>query len=445
MNASLLHKLLAVVGLAALLALALAAPVQAFEGRGGDNVTIPAGEVVADDLYVGANTFTLDGAVQGDLIVFGATITINGTVEGDLMAAGQTVIVNGQVMDDVRMTGSALTVGEGAQVAGDVLAAGYSLEAKSPSSIGGDVIYGGGQALLAGEIAGDVLAGAGGLQLNGSVAGNVDADVGSAENMSAVSPFMFMPNAPAVPNVPAGLTIGPEASIGGNLEYTSDVPVNIPAGVVAGQMIHREPTVDREARAERAARTGILGWFLDNLRTLATLLVVGLLMVWLAPNFIRAGAAALQARPLPSLGWGIVSIFAVFFALLVLIAVVIILAIILGIITLGDLLGITISGGILAAAALIFGFIVAAAYISKIVVSYLGGRLILRRIQPEWAESRVWPLVIGVVIFTILAAIPILGGIFSLIVILLGLGALWLLVWQRFGPRPALPPAAAAD
>ena len=66
----------------------LAPTALAFEGRGGDTVVIGADEVVEDDLYVGANTFTLDGTIKGDLIVFGSTIEINGTVEGDLIAVG---------------------------------------------------------------------------------------------------------------------------------------------------------------------------------------------------------------------------------------------------------------------------------------------------------------------------------------------------------------------
>ncbi len=56
----------------------------------------------------------------------------------------------------------------------------------------------------------------------------------------------------------------------------------------------------------------------------------------------------------------------------------------------------------------------------------LGGKLILSRIKPEWAEHKIWPLILGVVIFAILVAIPIFGGLVNAIVILLGLGALWL-------------------
>ena len=39
-------------------------PVLAFESRGGENVVIAAGEVIEDDLYVMAGTFTLDGTIE---------------------------------------------------------------------------------------------------------------------------------------------------------------------------------------------------------------------------------------------------------------------------------------------------------------------------------------------------------------------------------------------
>ena len=161
--------LLMLFGLVAVFALALATPVRAFDSRGGDTVTIPAGEVIEDDLYVGANIFTLDGVVKGDLIVAGSTITINGTVEGDLLAAGQSVVVNGRVMDDIRMAGAALVLGESAQVADYVVAAGNSLETKDGSSVGGDALFAGYQALLAGDTARNAKIAVNRLELSGSV------------------------------------------------------------------------------------------------------------------------------------------------------------------------------------------------------------------------------------------------------------------------------------
>ena len=66
------RKLVSVFTLLALMVLAFASPVYAFEGRDGEKVVIGADEVIEDDLYVGANEFVLDGTVKGDLIVGGS-------------------------------------------------------------------------------------------------------------------------------------------------------------------------------------------------------------------------------------------------------------------------------------------------------------------------------------------------------------------------------------
>ena len=63
--------------------------------RSGRDVTVPAGETVATDLYVAAGTVTVDGTVQGDLVVTGGSLTLNGTVDGDVLAAGGTIRVGG--------------------------------------------------------------------------------------------------------------------------------------------------------------------------------------------------------------------------------------------------------------------------------------------------------------------------------------------------------------
>ncbi len=441
-----LPKWVAVIGLFCLVLLALSPSVQAFETREGDNVAIPAGEVIEDDLFAAASSFVLDGVVKGDLIVVGGTIKINGTVEGDLMAAGQQVIVTGVVEDDARIAGQVLALGESARIADDLMAAGFSLETQAGSSIGGSLLWGGYQVLLAGDVAEDLLAGTNRLELRGRVGGDVNAEVG--EPGESFPPFMqFIPGSPPMPSIPGGLTVGQGAEIGGNLDYTSAVGAGIPAGSVAGEVTREEPVVEVEEEeavvvvspAMRAAN-----WFLEHLRRLVGLLVVGLLMVWVVPAAIKRSAGLLEAKPLPSLGWGVVTIFAVFVALMITLVATILLAVILGLVTLGNLVGTVVVLGMVTIFDLAVLFGLAVAYVTKIVVSFLIGRLILARLNPDWAEGRVWPLVLGVVIFVIITAIPWLGGLISLVVVLLGLGSLWLLGREALRQRRATSAEAVA-
>lgn len=452
MKPKLIPLLFIALGLVAIFTLVLAAPARAFDQRSGESILIPEGEVVEDDLYLFGNTITIDGTVKGDVVAFGSTITIGetGVVEEDLTAAGQSVIVNGQVQDDARIAGAVLLIDSTGVIGDDLIGAGYSLDARSGSQIGQDVIFGGGQAVLAGDIGGDVQVGANSLVIQGSVAGDVNAALGSREDMPSFMPFNFMPNMPQVPTVPRGLTVRTGAEIGGDLNYTSLQQASIPPGAVAGDTSHQVPEVPEvpEERAEVKPEikrddgfTRVSRWFFSNLRGFLALLVVGLLMVWFFPRFINNGVAALRAKPWPSLGWGFISLIAFFVVFMALIAIVAILAIFLGIITLGELVGITLWAGFLLLGAFAFAVVFTITYVSKILVSFLVGRWIVGKIQPEWAEKPWLPLIVGVVLFAILASIPWIGNLFAFVVILFGLGALWLLGLQRFYTKKSAPTA----
>jgi cytoskeletal protein CcmA (bactofilin family) len=405
------------------LTLSIAAPVAAFDGRGGDDIVIGKDEVVNDDLYIGAGKFTLDGTVKGDVLASGELMTINGNVEGDVMAAGQTVIINGNVTGSVRIAGAVLLIGENAKIGGDVIAAGASLETRKGSTIGQDAVIFGAQALLAGDITRNAKLFAGGTELHGNIGGNVEAEVGDAKD-GGHRPMFFMPASPIpVPNVSGGLTIDPAAKIGGKLTYTSARELPIPSGVVVGAVNRKAPEVAPvvQPTASELFMAGVLA----TIRKMVTLIIIGLLLGWLFPTFIAFSVSRARTAPLPSLGWGFISIAAFFFALLVLTIATIVGALIFGALTLSSLSVTIIFLGILGTFILIFGFVLAMTFIAQVIISILGGKLILEKVKPEWAEHKTWPLIIGVAIFAILTSIPILGQLAGLVVILLGLGALW--------------------
>jgi cytoskeletal protein CcmA (bactofilin family) len=428
MSSNSIPRILVSALLLTLLSLSLATPARAFDGRSADTVNIAAGEVVNDDLYVSAQTFTMDGTVNGDLLAAGNTLTINGTVDGDVMAAGETVIINGIVTGDVRIAGGALFVGKNAKITGDIIAMGASLEMRKGSSNGRDVLFMGGQALLAGDTGRNLKAFTGALQILGSIAGDVETEVGDREN-AGPTPSLYLPHsAIPLPNVPPGLTIDPAAKIGGKLIYTSNTELNLPGSVVAGGIEHLKPVVHPEdvvktlTPAERFA-TGLF----DALRRMVTLVLFGLILGWLFPAFLKNAAGRLQQSPLPALGWGVVSWGAFFFAVLVILVATVLGAIIFGMLTLGGITASIVWLGILSLSILIMGFVLASAYVAQIVISLLGGKLLLARIKPDWVDHKVWPLLIGVIIFATLAALPVIGWLVNLLAILFGLGALWML------------------
>ncbi len=425
-----INKIFAVFSLLALFTMTVTSSALAFDGRGGETVVIGADEVIEDDLYVGATNFTLDGTVKGDLFVSGETIVINGTVEGDVFAMGQSIVINGIVTDDVRMAGAGLQLGERASIGGDVLGASASMEAQKGSVVDGDFLYAGAQALLSGDVTGNAMFGAGALELSGTIGGDVTAEVGNAEDAGTPPSSYMWQTGISVPTVQPGFTINENAKIGGDLVYTQSSDIVIPADVVTGKVTRKEPAANTNIQytpptaAELAAT-----WSFDLLRSIVTLILFGLLLVWLAPAFTKSVMDKLQSTPAASLGWGVVSYAAFFFTLLVIFTAMIIGGLVFGALTLHGVSGTIVWVSILLIFALIIGFVLVTAFFTKIVVAWLGGKWILGRFNPALAEHKVWPLVLGVVIVALVTALPFIGWIFGLTVMFLGLGALWL--WGR--------------
>lgn len=413
-------RLLVLVAIAAL-ALFAAAPARAADTRGGENVVIGRGEVVEGDLYVSAKTLTVDGTIKGDLVAIAGQITVNGTVEGDILAAGQGVIVNGTVGDDMRAAGQAIVLAPGARVAGDVAVGALSLEAQPSSAVQGDVLAGAYQALLAGTVGRNVRGGMDRLELRGTVDGDVDVDVGGDQNTSAVrfSPAGQVP----IPVVPASLTLGDSARVGGKLIYRSTTS----GSVSPAAHVERGITFDQQQVTTQPAPAAVPG--LNYARRLASLLLAGLLLLWLLPLWTRRMADSVEARPLPSLGWGLVAFFAFVAAVIAVLVLMVALAVLFGFLTLGGVVAMIVTLGLLASAAMVTGYVAFAAYVAQAIVGYMAGRWLLRRVQPAWAEQPIVPLALGIVLYVAVRAIPWLGGIVSLLVVLLALGALW--EWGR--------------
>lgn len=429
-------KVALVAGLALLLILADIKPGWAFEARSGREVVLPAGEIVADDLYVAGNTITIDGLVRGDLIAAGNTIIINGSIEGDLISVGQVIRLNGQVTDDVRLAAAALVLGRNTYVTDDLIAVGYSLEMIEGAVVLGDLVYAGSQMLLAGNIAGNVVTNVRGLELRGAVSGDVRASVGTPQDTPGFSPLIFLPNAPATPDVPGGLTLGNQAMVEGNLIYSSTEPLELPQETVAGEIIYqRRAATTNPEEIDESTIFGTRAWFLRHFRNLIASLLVALILVRVTPNLVQRSAAALHYKPLQSLLWGVASFLGIFVAIIIVLTVMILLALMLGWATLNSLAWMVVALGLLIIFTLVVLFSFAAGYAAEIIVAYLGGRLILARVNPNWARDRYASLVLGVTLLVALTAIPYVGEVIHLLAILFGLGAFWVLEQEILPPH----------
>jgi cytoskeletal protein CcmA (bactofilin family) len=323
--------------------------------------------------------------VQGDLIASGGTVRVDGRVDGDLVASGGQVVVAGTVTGDVLAAAGSTTVS--GEVGGDLRAA--SGQARIEGRVGEDVTLGVGQATVASgaQIGGDLIFGAGRMQMDGEVAGNV---LGSTGNYAE------------------------SGTVGGSEQVNIQEPEP-----------QQEPTL-----ADRV---------LGGLRRYVSILAIGALLLWLAPRLLRGAADAARGRALVSLGIGLLGFVAVIVALVLLVLVTVLVAIVLALAGLGSLTGLTVFGGLLVAAVLVFLFILAVVFAAPAAVGLALGRLLLRGEDRSYL-SRLGALALGVLVVVLVAAIPLLGGFLEALVVLVGLGAL-LLMARAGRPQVAQPTA----
>lgn len=320
--------------------------------------------------------------VPHDLYAAGGTVRIEGRVEGDVVAAGGEVDISGSVTGDVLAAAGTTTIS--GEVGGDVrLAAG---QVTVGGSVGEDLLVAAGRATVASgaQVGQDLIFGTGQTTMDGTVAGNALGSTGEYTK---------------------------RGSVAGSERIT-----------IAGSAERPQPTV-----AERV---------LDWLRRYVSLLAVGALLLWLAPQALGAAADAMRGRPLPSLGAGVLGTFGFAVLVLAVILVTTLVAIVLGLLGFGLLTGTAVFGGILAGGILALLFFVAMAFGAPAAVGIALGRLLLRQDARSFARS-FGALALGVLVVVILASIPLVGGLLEFVLVLLGLGALLLTLRSRLRRQPA--------
>ena len=310
--------------------------------------------------------------VQGDLVASGGTVRIDGRVDGDLVASGGQVIVAGTVTGDVLAAAGTTTIS--GQVDGDARVA--SGQARIQGRIGEDLLLGVGQATVASEaqIGGDLIFAAGRMQLDGTVAGNA---LGSTGNYTQ------------------------GGSVGGSERVNIDQP-----------QVEQEPSL--------ADRT------VDALRRFVSILVVGALLLWLLPRLLRGAADVARGRPLVSFGVGLLGVIGTIVALVLVVLVTVLVAVVLGLLGLGSLTGLTVFGGLLVVASVVFLLVLALAFAAQAAVGLALGRLLVPGAGRSFL-SGLGALALGVLLVVLVAAIPLVGGVLEALLVLFGLGGLLLM------------------
>ena len=348
--------------------------------RQGSDVTVGPGETVNDDIYAGAGTISINGTVNGSVIAGGGTITVSGTITRDLILGGGTINVTGHVGGSIIVAGGNITVN--GPIAQDLVVTGGTIDVGSGATIGRDLVVAGGTATVSAPIARRVQMSAGSLTLRNHVGGDVR---GRVDHLKLDG-----------------------AQVGGNLDYTSNNSVEqVNGGHVTGTITRHTPT-DRGD-----AGNGFLGW----LRGLIGIFALGLLLIFLLPGLSSRAIDTERAQPWASLGIGA--------GIFVITPIVALIVFVIGIFVGGWWLGL-----------LLIPLWILALAVGFAISGFLLGRLIFARLG--WGGYHdAFALLGGLFVLTIVALIPVIGFLIGLVAVILGAGALALVVTRRAWMRPA--------
>jgi hypothetical protein len=358
------------------LVLFLTTPVSAFDARSDNAINVSKGEVINDDLYIGANTITIDGTVGGDIWAGARTIFISGPVKGSIMAVAQTIIISGDIEHAIRVAGEKINIS--GNVAGDLFVAGSEINIENTAHIKGDILLGAGVINIDGIVDGDIKGGGDKIIISNEVGGDINLEV----------------------NV---LTILSTADIKGSLTYTGENRAVIQTGAqIAGTTIHKLPEAEKEQSKTfplalfSSIKTKFIGFLMA--------LITGLLIILIAPKRLLSIAESIHTRPGPSAGWGSLILF------ITPIAAIIVCITIIGL-----------PVGLIALA--LWGM---AMYLAQIPFSLFLGQWIISHFG-EVKNSRgflIGALAVGLLTIRLLTLIPYVGFFIILAVTLFGLGAI---------------------
>ena len=390
---------------------------------------IEEGEIIDDDLFIGADTVEINGTVNGDVFAGGNVVIVNGTINGSLATGAQTILINGKVSGSIYAGSMTITLGPETEIGRNMFYGGFNFSAEEGSVIHRDLLVGAYQALLSGDIGRDVQASVGALEINGSVGNNVRAEVGSS---SDGQPPQIYPSPPGIDTlVPSGIRISDEAEIGGSLYYKSSedqsrtIAITPPGGIEFDYDPQVNPNIDSPDPEE--VRSRLVGtWLLKQVRVFITLMLLGGLIVWQLPGLLNKVSGKVEKEVMPSLGWGLVSIMVVYLGAFLVGGLILAGAIFFGVVTLGELSRVILTVGFSSLSLIMAGFGLLVSYGSKLVVSYLVGKLLFKWLAPKYADQPIWPMLVGVVLYTFLRAIPFVGLVIGVTATLIGIGAMWL-------------------
>ncbi len=409
------------------------------------------GEEVFDDLFLQGSEVQIAGHVHGMLFVIGEKIVIQSTakidndiyllgksvfiaekaaLQGNLVVAAQNVIVHAPVKLNMAVASGTLDIGSAANIGRNLFFGGFHFSQQSGSSIAENLYAACYQLAMHGNVGRNFRVRAVSIDLNGAVDGNAEIAIdasGDDEGVRIWLPYMQQLNFPDL--FPTGLTVGDQTSIKGQLIYTSAKSLeenlrNLPLGGVVEHITDPEQT-QSNAEGRIIQKNPFILRLFRMLRQLVGFLLFAIITWKFGRKYISEASQFAVKKPLNALGVGFLSTLVVTLGALVFFILITLVSVLLGIFTLNHLSNSLFFLGLAVIILILTLFTILAMYVSKFVLAYWAGGLLLNTVKFGHKNKAVWSLISGILLFVLLSAIPVFGWILGVLVSLIGIGAIW--------------------
>lgn len=422
-------------GIILILILLIAGAVSAREILDGERCHIPQETVIQGDLFALCGDLVIEGNVEGHIIGAARTATISGHIGGSIYLLAGELRMNGTLGKDVHFIGLTMQIEESTvfeHERGAILSANLSNTIQAGATIPGNISDVGYQLIIEGDVGREINFWGSTLTIEGQVGGDVTATVGDSESNGTASQIetLLLPLQFDINLRDPGLILTENASVQGSLKYTGPTP-GIIRGTTHEEVVYHStrPPIPGIAgtTVEESART-VGQYIAKGLNEFISLFSVAAICLLAIPRQIQAPIKEIQARPISTLGVGLLGFILSFPIVLLLCIMSLVFIFLLTHLPIDD---VTLFSGIVLGlanigAASVFYF--TAIYITRVVVALAIGRVIVRVLHLRVAEghlrSQFASVAIGLLALSMLGAMPVVGRIFTAIVLFLGLGGI---------------------
>ncbi|MFH0951278.1 MAG: hypothetical protein V1765_02275, partial [bacterium] len=240
------------------------------------------------------------------------------------------------------------------------------------------------------EIGGNLHGGGAQVMLNGKVAKDVQVEVECLRDQKTAKECQ------------AGLELGDQAMVGGNLVYTSKGLAKIsPQAQIKGEVKQQQPKNHGASEKETWSKVGA-AWLWGKIIMIFACLLIGLVLISLFKDSLKDVAKTMQKKYWASLGYGVIVLL-----LTPLVAFLLMLTLI----------------GIPLAVILLLSWVICL-LLGKVIAAIVFGNWLFEKFNWK-VKNGIWPMIVGVVIASFIFSIPIIGWIIALVALIWGLGGLW--------------------